>query len=106
MVGHRAESLVTRVVYLVWHSHVVPGSDPDEKLLGVYSTEERARSRVEQARFRPGFRDLPDGFEVVESELDKDEWAEGYRTADGVDVPSWLAERWGDQRPGPSGTSR
>jgi hypothetical protein len=79
-----------RSVCLLWHSHAVAEGESDEKLLRVYSTEERALSRVDQARLLPGFRDVPGGFQVVRYELDKDEWPEGYRTDSGVDVLHWF----------------
>jgi hypothetical protein len=87
--------------------HVERGWMPTGK---VYSTEERARSCVEEARLRPGFRDAPDGFEVAAFEVDKDEWTKGYRTADGLDIPGWFDPSSGppprNQPPPASGTSR
>jgi hypothetical protein len=85
--------MMRRFVYLLWHTHAATDGSSDEKLLGVYSTEEHAQARIEQARLLPGFGEAPDGFEVAASELDKDEWAEGYRTDEAGDVPSWVARR-------------
>jgi hypothetical protein len=31
-------------------------------------------------RGQPGFRDLPNGFEISECKLDRDGWTEGYAT--------------------------
>jgi hypothetical protein len=86
-------------VYLLWHVHhrVTEGAEvrhfagPDDfwadeeagddvKLLGTYSSREAARARIERARQLPGFSDEPDCFYVEESEVDKDEWTEGYVT--------------------------
>jgi hypothetical protein len=67
-------------VYLLWHMHDLDGESND-KLLGVYSTEEKATSRIASARKLPGFREAPDGFEVVRYDVDRDEWAEGYVTS-------------------------
>lgn len=53
------------------------GDNP--KILGVYSTRERAEDRVGRARLLPGFRDEPDCFLVDGYELDTDEWSEGYQ---------------------------
>ncbi|MER6509066.1 hypothetical protein ABT158_19730 [Nonomuraea sp. NPDC001636] len=84
-------------VYMLWHVHHVaqdengnvvhfPGADfsaqedrgDDVKLLGVYSSEERARRRIASARALPGFRDEPDCFWYGEVELDADAWPEGF----------------------------
>ncbi len=65
-------------VYLLWH-----GDDfdhgPDPKLLGVYSSEQAAQSRVDRSRSLPGFCDHPDAFVISRYTIDKDEWIEGYR---------------------------
>jgi hypothetical protein len=53
----------------------------DVKLLGAYSTEERALERASRARGLPGFRDEPECFQVDRYELDKDEWTTGYVTS-------------------------
>jgi hypothetical protein len=74
----------------LWHVHGVDG-DSDEKLLGIYSSEENAKRRIESARGLPGFADTPDGFEIATYELDGDEWLEGFEAWDGVDVPAWFA---------------
>ncbi|WP_086723418.1 DUF7336 domain-containing protein [Streptomyces carpinensis] len=50
----------------------------DAKLLGVYSTLEKAEERVRRARLQPGFADEPDCFVIDEYTLDEDEWTEGF----------------------------
>ncbi|WP_225826491.1 DUF7336 domain-containing protein [Streptomyces naphthomycinicus] len=50
----------------------------DAKLLGVYSTLEKAEERVRRARLRPGFADEPDCFVIDEYTLDADEWTGGF----------------------------
>ncbi|MCC8251078.1 DUF7336 domain-containing protein [Saccharothrix luteola] len=52
----------------------------DLKLLGVYSTESRARERIERAKSTPGFADEPDCFMVDPHEIDEDAWTEGFIT--------------------------
>jgi hypothetical protein len=88
-----------RIVYVLYHTHIAANGDADEKILGFYSTEGRARSRIEQARLLPGFRDAPDGFDVAACELDADTWTQGYRTDSGVDVPDWLFDDGEQGRP-------
>ncbi|MBL1108847.1 hypothetical protein JK361_30410 [Streptomyces sp. 5-8] len=85
-------------VYLLWHIghqneagddgttlHVdgqtvyVDEQDGDDvKLLGVYSTPEKARERMHRARLLPGFADEPDCFVIDEHAVDEDEWTEGF----------------------------
>lgn len=50
----------------------------DVKLLGVFSSEERADACVARARVLPGFRDEPDCFLVGPYTVDEEEWTEGY----------------------------
>jgi hypothetical protein len=68
-------------VYLLWHTHELGDGETDEKLLGVYSTEEGAMSRIAVAVSLPGFRDAPAGFQVTRYEVDRDEWVEGFVTS-------------------------
>lgn len=70
-----------RQVYLLWHIHALEDGDPDEKLLGVYSTEDKANRRIASSMNLPGFRSSPDGFEVARYVVDRDEWAEGFVTS-------------------------
>lgn len=66
------------VVFLLWHVHEFEDGADDEKLIGVYRTEENAKLAIERLRVQPGFVDLPNGFEVCPYTLDKDHWEEGY----------------------------
>jgi hypothetical protein len=52
----------------------------DVKLLGVYSTEQKAQDRICRARSLPGFREEPDCFLVDRYPVDEDQWAEGFIT--------------------------
>ena len=72
-------AMAERCVHALWHLH--PETDrfeQDWKLIGIYASAreaEQARARVED---KPGFRDHPDGFTVVEHVLNRDGWVEGY----------------------------
>ena len=68
-------------VYLLWHSRPLHDDPPetDDKLLGIYSSRERAMSRIERAKTNPGFRDYPDAFLIEECEVDRDEWRQGFQ---------------------------
>jgi hypothetical protein len=68
-------------VYLVWHQHDAD-DDNTGKLLGVFSSERLARSRIEQARSQPGFRRFLDAFVVDPYVVDQAAWPEGFATVD------------------------
>ena len=65
-------------VYLLLHSYEEESGAENEKLIGVYSSEERAKEALEQVRRQPGFRDHLDGFEIDEYVLDRTGWREGF----------------------------
>jgi len=66
-------------VFILWHSRPVGDSETDDKLLGVYSTRQRAEDRAAQATKLPGFRAHPDAFTISEYQLDGDSWTEGFQ---------------------------
>ncbi|WP_194892308.1 DUF7336 domain-containing protein [Catenulispora pinisilvae] len=51
------------------------------KLLGVYSTFEKAQERRTRARTLPGFATEPECFVIDEYTVDQDTWAEGFKRA-------------------------
>jgi hypothetical protein len=87
-------------IYLLWHVRHVPfldgraiehrGEDgeliwdeedwDDLKILGAYSTKQKAQERLLRSRGLPGFRDEPDCFLVDQYTLDEDRWTEGFVT--------------------------
>lgn len=67
-----------RTMVVLWHVQAMPDGDEDAKLIGVYSTDQKAEQAIERLRVQPGFRDAPGSFEVSDYELDKDYWAEGF----------------------------
>jgi hypothetical protein len=67
-------------VYVLWHTHVLPNGDEDDKLIGIYSTESKAKEAQERAVKLPGFHDAPEGFLIDRCVLDEDDWKEGYVT--------------------------
>jgi hypothetical protein len=68
-------------VFILWHSHPTGAGEMNEKLIGVYATEEEASSAIERLKLRPGFCDYLEGFEIAPYEIGKDHWDEGYFTA-------------------------
>jgi hypothetical protein len=54
----------------------------NEKLIGVYATEDDANGAIERFKVQPGFCDYLEGFEIDHPyEIGKDHWEEGYFTA-------------------------
>jgi hypothetical protein len=52
----------------------------DEKLIGVFSTLEKAQEALDNAAKLPGFRDFPDCLNVGRIDVDKDHWTDGFFT--------------------------
>lgn len=48
------------------------------KVIGIYSTEERASEAIERLKTKPGFRDYPDGFCIDAYTIDEDHWIDGF----------------------------
>jgi hypothetical protein len=65
-------------VYVLHHTHDLDSEDTDIKLIGVYSTEEKAQNAITKLSFLPGFRDSRQGFHIDKYEMDKDHWQEGF----------------------------
>ncbi len=65
-------------VHLLWHVREDDEYKEDAKLIGVYSSDEKARSAIERLTPQPGFRDYPAGFEISNYLLDQDNWEEGF----------------------------
>jgi len=65
-------------VLLVWHYN--PDNDDDAKLIGVYSTQEKAKEAVLSLKDKPGFKDNPEQFEICPYRLNLTAWEEGFIT--------------------------
>jgi hypothetical protein len=57
---------------------IIEEDGDDVRLLGCYSSRERATERILTAALLPGFRDEPDCFMVTKYVLDRDEWPSGF----------------------------
>ncbi|WP_211660254.1 DUF7336 domain-containing protein [Pedobacter nototheniae] len=71
-----------KFVYLLWHTHVdeeLLGGE-DIKLIGIYSTENKAMAAQSRAELLDGFKDSKEGFEISCSKIDNDEWISGFIT--------------------------
>ncbi len=76
-------------VFLVEHYHPLSDEAPDSKLIGIYTTREKAERAVRDLAEQPGFRDLPDviadpaergSLGIWRIELDETAWSRGYET--------------------------
>jgi len=66
-------------LYVLHHAHDLE-AEIDVKLIGIYSSEQKAEEAKLRALVLPGFSEYPDGFHIDRYELDQDNWAEGYVT--------------------------
>lgn len=83
-------------VYLLQHSYkyeICEGVKTDEtKIIGIYSTEEKAQEAKEQFKIKKGFDRFPeDCFYIDEYKLDQDNWTDGFITWDGENS-NWIEE--------------
>lgn len=71
-------------VYILWHVHEFEesGLPDDEKLIGVYRTQKDAEAAQRSVADQPGFRDLPNGFQIHRHTIGNTGWTEGYVTVD------------------------
>ncbi|MCM3630409.1 hypothetical protein M3194_24045 [Paenibacillus glycanilyticus] len=69
-----------KTIFIVQHSYEVgeDGLYDETKLIGVYSSKEKAESVVKRYKRLPGFKDYLDAFYISEYEIDKDNWTEGF----------------------------
>jgi hypothetical protein len=71
------------VVFVVQHLLTLTDGEESIKMIGVYSTQEKAQQAVDRLSRQPGFRDSPKGFSIDPYTVDKDSWAEGFVTTGG-----------------------
>jgi hypothetical protein len=64
-------------VYLLWHTTVLANHE-ENLLLGVYASSSDARAAQARVADKPGFRESPQGFEISEYQIGRDQWPEGF----------------------------
>jgi hypothetical protein len=69
-------------VYSLHHTHTdkLLDSGEDVKLIGIYSSEEKAKAAQLRAEKLEGFKNAIEGFEISVNILDNDEWTSGFIT--------------------------
>jgi hypothetical protein len=66
------------LVFLLWYVHAPHSDDENEFLIGVYSTEEEAKTAIERLKDKPGFVNTRDAFQIHPYEINRDHWTEGF----------------------------
>ena len=71
-------------VFLLWHIYELKddfGTHDEEKLIGVFSSRQKAQEAAALLRHREGFRDFPMCcFEIHKMEIDRMNWTDGFCT--------------------------
>ncbi len=70
-----------KVVYVLQHSYEIgeEGEFDETKLIGIYSSKEKAEKVIEIYKALPGFKEYPIScFHIDKYEIDKDHWSEGF----------------------------
>lgn len=68
-------------VFLLQHSYEVKREHEvvdETKILGIYSSREKAERAIGKYKLLPGFNSYPNDFYIDEYELDKSFWIEGF----------------------------
>lgn len=75
-------SLPTEDVFLLWHTHDLTddfGTHEEVKLIGVFSSEAKAKEAIEQLKDKEGFRRYPPNcFEIDKAKVDHPGWTDGF----------------------------
>jgi hypothetical protein len=69
-----------KTLFVVFHEHDTDVQPDTSKLIGIYSSQERATDAVARYQQKPGFSEHPFGFSIDEYLVDEDHWKEGYIT--------------------------
>jgi len=67
-------------VFIVFFDRWLPSGEDDERLLGVYSTAEKAEAALARFKVDPEFRDYPECLEADPFTLDDTSFKEGFIT--------------------------
>lgn len=68
-------------IYLLHHVHSLDDAKECVKLMGVFSSLDKAEAAKTQALTMPGFVDSPDGFSINRYVLDDVAWTKGFAPA-------------------------
>lgn len=87
-------------VYDLWFVREYDHREDTALHIGIYATETDALAVVERLKDKPGFRDFPEGFDIIATKLGMTGWLEGFVTnigpppkdalGEAIDLPAWL----------------
>jgi len=63
-----------KYVYKLEHSRKIDEEYDTTKLIGFFSSKEKAEEIIENYKKMEGFRDYPEGFTIEECEIDFNDW--------------------------------
>ena len=66
-----------RLLYVVTHTHALHGVE-DLKMIGVFTSRQRARDAISELRTKSGFRLSPRGFSINCLVPDRVHWEQGF----------------------------
>ena len=78
------EKIMMQKVYLLQHSYELDNGCDATKVLGVFSSEKKAKDAIEMYRTLPGFCEHPQDLYMDPYRMDKGCWTEGYQTLEGA----------------------
>jgi hypothetical protein len=67
-------------IYVLWHFRTDEQGCDHDKMLGVFSTRDKAQQALDFLRDKSGFKDYPDGFEILSGAMDEYGLKEGFIT--------------------------
>ncbi|HEU4956314.1 MAG TPA: hypothetical protein VFT40_01665, partial [Sphingomicrobium sp.] len=67
-------------VYDLWFVREYEHREDTQLHIGIYASEADAAAAVEALKDKPGFRDYPEGFDIVPTRLGLTGWQEGFVT--------------------------
>ena len=67
-------------VYILHHTHTLSEDYDDVKLIGVFSTYQKAEEAQENLKSVVGFKENIDGFSIDEYDINSSSWQEGFVT--------------------------
>ena len=71
---------MANTAFLLAHVHELTPDQEDIKIIGIYSSEALARAAEARAKLLPGFKRVPEGFQISAYTMDEDNWREGFVT--------------------------
>lgn len=79
-------NLSKHIAFFLMHVHRINKDTKDIKEIGVYDSLQNAKSAIEVSKRLPGFRDFPDGYEIIPVRLNKINWTMGFSAFIGENV--------------------